>query len=235
MSNHKKQYRLLYVEDDKNLGFVTKDNLVKQGYKVNLCYDGLQAIKAFEEERYDLVILDVMLPKVDGFNVAQKIRIKDNHVPILFLTAKSLLEDKIQGFETGADDYITKPFSIEELVYKIEVFIKRSLVSEHVEDEAEVFEIGQLHFNFNELTLEGCGESHNLTLREAELLKMFCLNVNQVIKRDDLLKRVWGEDDYYIGRSLDVFVSRLRKFFVCDPKVSIENVRSVGFKLKVED
>lgn len=227
----KKKYRILYVEDDQNLAFVTRDNLEKKGYEVTLCYDGLTAIQAFQQERYDLCILDVMLPKVDGFNVAQKIRDKDSHVPILFLTAKSLLEDKIQGFQTGADDYITKPFSIEELAYKIEVFIKRSIVHTELDTERNTFTIGTYTFDFKELSLRTGSDEYKLTLREAELLRMFCMNANQVVKRDDILKQVWGEDDYYIGRSLDVFVSRLRKYFEKDRNIQIENIRSVGFKL----
>jgi two-component system response regulator VicR len=232
----KKKYRILYVEDDENLGFVTKDNLEKKGYEIVLCHDGLTAIQTYQQDRFDLCILDVMLPKVDGFNVAQKIRDKDSHVPILFLTAKSLLEDKIQGFETGADDYITKPFSIEELSYKIEVFIKRSIVHTQEDTEKFTFVIGSFVFDFKELTLTDTNDSvQSLTLREAELLRMFCTNLNLVVKRDDILKQVWGEDDYYIGRSLDVFVSRLRKYFSGDPSINIENVRSVGFKLSVSE
>jgi two-component system response regulator VicR len=198
-----------------------------------MCHDGLSAIQTFQQNRFDICILDVMLPKVDGFTVAQKIRDKDSHVPILFLTAKSLLEDKIHGFQLGGDDYITKPFSIEELTYKIEVFIKRSLVLNEAVADKNVFHIGTFTFDFKELSLKSSDTSHSLTLREAELLRMFCLNINQVVKRDDILKQVWGEDDYYIGRSLDVFVSRLRKYFEADPNIHIENIRSVGFKLIV--
>ena len=233
MMSSDKKYRILYVEDDEHLGFVTKDNLEKRGYEVIMCQDGLEAIQTFQQHRFDLCILDVMLPKVDGFTVAQKIRDKDTHVPVLFLTAKSLLEDKIQGFQLGGDDYITKPFSIEELTYKIEVFIRRSLVLSENTGEKNIFEISKFSFDFKELSLTSGKEKHTLTLREAELLRMFCLNLNQVVKRDDILKQVWGEDDYYIGRSLDVFVSRLRKYFSSDPSISIDNVRSVGFKLSV--
>lgn len=232
MSTQKK-HRILYVEDDEHLAFVTKDNLEKRGYEITMCHDGLSAIQTFQQNRFDICILDVMLPKVDGFTVAQKIRDKDSHVPVLFLTAKSLLEDKIHGFQLGGDDYITKPFSIEELTYKIEVFIKRSLVLNEAVADKNVFLISSFTFDFKELSLQSADTKHSLTLREAELLRMFCLNINQVVKRDDILKQVWGEDDYYIGRSLDVFVSRLRKYFETDPNINIENIRSVGFKLIV--
>jgi two-component system, OmpR family, response regulator VicR len=232
MSTQKK-HRILYVEDDEHLAYVTKDNLEKRGYEITMCHDGLSAIQTFQQNRFDICILDVMLPKVDGFTVAQKIRDKDSHVPILFLTAKSLLEDKIHGFQLGGDDYITKPFSIEELTYKIEVFIKRSLVLNEAVADKNIFTISTFTFDFKELSLKSATTHHSLTLREAELLRMFCLNINQVVKRDDILKQVWGEDDYYIGRSLDVFVSRLRKYFETDPNINIENIRSVGFKLIV--
>lgn len=230
-----KNVKILYVEDDESLSFVTMDNLVRRGYDVTLCSDGLAAIQAFQTHKFDICILDVMLPKIDGFAIAQKIRDKDSHVPIIFLTAKSMMEDKMYGFKLGADDYITKPFSMEELLYKIEIFIKRSKVYSENSDLKTILNIRNFEFNFKELKLKYGKKEYNLTLREAELLRMFYLNKNQVIKRDDILKQVWGEDDYYIGRSLDVFISRLRKYFQDDPNISIDNIRSVGFKLSVKD
>ena len=234
MSMHKK-VKVLYVEDDESLSFVTMDNLERKGYDVTLCADGLTAVQEFQQKKFDICILDVMLPKIDGFALAQKIRDKDSHIPIIFLTAKSMMEDKMYGFKLGADDYITKPFSMEELLYKIEIFIKRSKVFTENTELKTVINIRNFEFNFKELKLKYEDTVHDLTLREAELLRMFCLNKNQVIKRDDILKQVWGEDDYYIGRSLDVFISRLRKYFQEDPGVTIENIRSVGFKLSVKD
>lgn len=234
MSMHKK-VKVLYVEDDESLSFVTMDNLERKGYDVTLCADGLTAVQEFQQKKFDICILDVMLPKIDGFALAQKIRDKDSHIPIIFLTAKSMMEDKMYGFKLGADDYITKPFSMEELLYKIEIFIKRSKVFTENTELKTVLNIRNFEFNFKELKLKYKDTVHDLTLREAELLRMFCLNKNQVIKRDDILKQVWGEDDYYIGRSLDVFISRLRKYFQEDPGVTIENIRSVGFKLSVKD
>jgi DNA-binding response OmpR family regulator len=228
--------KILYVEDDEALGFVTKDNLQKNGYDVTLCIDGLAAIQAIQKQRFDLCLIDIMLPKSDGFTVAQKIRDKSEHIPILFLTAKALLDDKIAAYKYGADDYIIKPFSLDELLYKIEIFLKRSLVySTEYTNAQHIYPISSFTFNFKELSLTSATERHILTLREAELLRMLCNNKNQVLKRDAILQSVWGEDDYYIGRSLDVFVSRLRKLFQSDPDIEIENIRGVGFKFKIKD
>lgn len=232
-----KKPKILYVEDDVNLGFVTKDNLLKRGYDITLCEDGLTAAQTFQKQKFDLVILDVMLPKIDGFALAQKLRDKDKNVPIIFLTAKSMLEDKLQGFKLGADDYITKPFSIDELSHKIEVFLKRSKVfaENPVSESKNVYHIGSYTFDFKELTLSNKEQKHSLTIREAELLRMLAIQRNQVVRREAILHQVWGEDNYYIGRSLDVFISRLRKLFADDPSVEIENVRGVGFKFNVEE
>lgn len=226
-----RKIKILYVEDDVNLAFVTKDNLEKKGFEIELCSDGLEAAQTFASRKFDLCILDVMLPKIDGFALAQKIRDRDKNVPILFLTAKIMIEDKINGFKIGGDDYITKPFSIDELVLKIEVFLKRSKVYASNAEEKNKFRVGSYEFDFRELTLKGPHNQYSLTLREAELLRKLCLNMNQVEKREDILHQIWGEDDYYIGRSLDVFISRLRKMFQDDPDVTIENVRGVGFRL----
>lgn len=234
--NTTQKARILYVEDDTSLGFVTKDNLQKKGYDVTLCTDGLEAIQTLQKQKFDLCLLDIMLPKLDGMAIAQKIRDRSEHTPILFLTAKSLLEDKINAYKFGADDYILKPFNIDELVFKIEIFLKRSQVfANDNTTEKHTFTIGKFIFDFRELTLSSEKENHTLTLREAELLRMLCLNPNQVLKRDTILHNVWGEDDYYIGRSLDVFVSRLRKFFQSDPNIEIENIRGVGFKFIVKE
>ncbi len=229
-----KNPKILYVEDDVNLGFVTKDNLQKKGYDITLCQDGLIAAQTFAQQKFDLCILDIMLPKIDGFALAQKFRDKDKHVPILFLTAKSMLEDKLQGFKIGGDDYITKPFSIDELVLKIEVFLKRSKVFTGNVEEKNLYHIGAYEFDFKELTLKNTENAYTLTLREAELLRMLSINRNQVVRRESILHQVWGEDNYYIGRSLDVFVSRLRKMFSDDEHIQIENVRGVGFKFIVK-
>jgi len=229
--------RVLYAEDDVNLSFVTRDNLEMRGYQLTCCADGEAALAAFAsaspDAPFDLCILDVMLPKVDGFTIARRIRAHDPHVPILFLSAKSMKEDRITGLKTGADDYITKPFSIEELALRMEVFLKRK----HVLNlpQAGSFQLGSYTFHFDNLRLVGPTEAINLTLKEAQLLQLFCQRPNQVIKREDILQALWGEDDYFMGRSLDVFVSRLRKYLRHDDTLALENVHRVGFVMRMKD
>ena len=225
--------RILYVEDDENLGFVTRDNLEMQGYQVTHCSDGNAAVVTFENQAFELCLLDVMLPKLDGFALARHIRERNPHVPILFLSAKSLKEDRIAGFRTGADDYITKPFSIEELVLRIEVFLKRNQVGSPPDPHR--YALSQYDFDFTNLLLTSPAEQFRLTLKEGQLLRLFCLHPNQLLKREEILKALWGDDDYFTGRSLDVFVSRLRKYLRHDPRVGIENVHRVGFVMRVKD
>ena len=220
--------RILYVEDDETLSFITKDHLELKGYEVRHCTDGQQAIDVFKDESFDICVLDVMLPKVDGFTVATEIRKRDKHIPILFLTAKSLKDDRLEGLRLGGDDYITKPFSIEELILRIEVFLKRNKV--YTEVGSRQYAIGKYTFDHNNLTLSDGVKESNLTQREADLLHYLSENSNRVIKRSDILLSVWGEDDYFLGRSLDVFISRLRKYLKGDDRVSIENVHGVGFR-----
>jgi len=223
--------RILYVEDDETLSFVTMDNLELHGYLVDHCLDGESAVESFFKENYDLCILDVMLPKMDGFAVAEKIRATDPNVPILFLTAKSLKEDRIHGLKLGADDYITKPFSIEELILKIEVFLRRKYVSVSINDQ---YKVGNYSFDYRNLVLSLDGEERNLTQKEADLLKMLLDHKNNVVKRSVILEKLWGEDDYFLGRSMDVFISRLRKYLSSDPKIKLDNIHGVGFKLVIE-
>lgn len=200
---------LLYVEDDERLSFVTRDNLEQHGYDITHCADGQAALDVTEHTAFDLCLLDVMLPEVDGYAVAQAIRSKDAHVPILFLTAKSLKEDRIHGLTLGADDYITKPFSIEELVLKIEIFLRRNRVTQS--SNGNLF-IGKYNFDYTNLTLSNQNRTKRLTQKEADLLLFLNKNKNQVVKRSLILEQLWGEDDYFLGRSLDVFISRLRKY-----------------------
>jgi DNA-binding response OmpR family regulator len=225
--------KILYVEDDINLGFVTTDNLKLKGYQTVYCKDGKVALEAFKKEPFDLCILDVMLPEVDGFTVARKIREKNKSIPIIFITAKTMKEDRIAGFMTGADDYITKPFSIEELLLRIEVFLKRSKVTESKSALPIHFNIGNYNFDFEGLFLELKRERKQLTLKEAELLRFFCMNQDKILKREEILKSLWGDDDYFMGRSLDVFISRLRKYLDKDKRISIENIHGVGFRMCV--
>ncbi|HNV49542.1 MAG: response regulator transcription factor [Bacteroidales bacterium] len=224
--------KILYVEDDQTLSFVTRDNLESHGYAIDFCEDGEQALKLYNANHYDLCILDVMLPKMDGFEVAASIREKDVDIPIIFLTAKSTKEDKIHGLRLGGDDYITKPFSIEELILKIEVFLKRS--GQPRLESIEVHNIGEYTFSVKNQRLTFNNKIKELTQRESELLCMFCENRDTIVKRDDLLMKVWGDDHYFASRSLDVFVSRLRKYLREDPKVKIENIHNVGYRLIIQ-
>jgi DNA-binding response OmpR family regulator len=224
--------KILFVEDDLSLGLVTKDSLELHGYTIKHCEDGEAGWKAYQKEKFDLCILDVMLPKLDGFELAERIRKEDQHTPIIFLTAKSLQEDKITGLKLGGDDYITKPFSIEELALKIDVFLKRRQVSKEAKSSNQ-FTIGSYHFDFDNLTLAHQEDSRQLTLREAEVLRIFCQHINTVLKRETILKEIWGQNDYFMGRSMDVFITRLRKYLKKDSSIKIENIPSVGFKMVI--
>ncbi len=228
-----KKASLLYVEDDTTLSFVTRDNLEMKGYAVDYCEDGVRALEMINEKTYDLCILDVMLPKMDGFTLASSIREKNQEIPILFLTARSAREDRIFGLQLGADDYITKPFSIEELLLKIEIFLKRSKILAPPLKLKSTITLGQFLFAPANQQLSGFGESLTLTRRENELLLHFAENMNQVIKREDLLIKVWGNDHFFASRSLDVFISRLRKMLKADPGLLIENIHNVGYRMKV--
>jgi DNA-binding response OmpR family regulator len=229
-----KKARILYVEDDDSLAFVTKDNLEQAGYEITFCSDGRKAVETVKGQRFDLCLLDVMLPEVDGFDVAKAIRKKDEHVPIIFLTAKSMKQDKIHGLTIGADDYITKPFSIEELLLKIEIFLRRTKYLSLLHAN-EAMPIGKYEFDHQNLALRLGDKSETLTQREADLLKLLLEHKNQVIRRPFILETLWGKDDYFLGRSLDVFISRLRKSLVDDDRIKIENIHGVGFKFHLED
>ncbi len=222
--------KILLVEDDPSLGFVIKDNLLMKGFDVTLCENGDEGYHAFQDKPYDLCILDVMMPKQDGFSLAKSIREKDKQVPILFVTAKSMVEDKIAGFESGGDDYIVKPFSMEELLLRIGVFLRRSTP---LNGREEVFKVGSFTFNFTNLTLQHTSGSKILTHKEAEVLRLLCENKHRVLKREEILKAVWGDDDYFLGRSMDVFISKLRKYLKDDSTVQIVNYHGVGFRLEV--
>ncbi len=222
--------KILLVEDDKTLNFIIRDNLEEAGYKVTAVEDGEMALHSFKKNEFDLCLFDVMLPKLDGFSLAKKVRENNQIIPILFLTAKSLTEDKINGFSLGGDDYITKPFSMEELLMRIKVFLKRSQTDNAEPEEIKSCKVGHFDFYFDNLTLQAKDEKRILTYKEAELLKYFCENSNAVLSRSDILKNVWGSDDYYLGRSLDVFISRLRKYLKSDPNIKIINLHGIGFR-----
>ncbi len=225
--------KILYVEDDDSLSFITKDQLEMESYDVTHCANGKDGWAAFKKGEFDLCLLDVMLPQMDGFELARKIRGVSRHVPIIFLTAKSMQEDKMEGFLLGGDDYVTKPYSFEELKFRIEVFLRRRKIMEEAPKEA--LTIGKYAFDYGNLDLSINGNSKGLTQREADILYYLASRPNQVIRRSDILEDIWGKDDYFYGRSLDVFISRLRKYLNEDAEINIENVHSVGFKLNFPD
>ena len=223
---------ILLCEDDTSLGYVIKDSLEEAGYVVTHCPDGHQGWQAFKEHRYDLCIFDVMMPRKDGFTLAAEVRKVNAVVPIIFLTAKSMKEDKHKGFEQGGDDYITKPFEMQELLFRIQVFLKRTAQPESDEQ----YHIASFHLDFNNLELRREGEVvKKLTLKEGEVLRLLCLNVNNIIKREDILVKIWGSNDYFMGRSLDVFITKIRKYLKDDPRLEIQNHHGVGFKLHIEE
>lgn len=223
-----KKVKVLLAEDDLSLGYVIKDNLQDAGYEVVLCPDGQTALDKFDKTQYDICLLDVMMPNKDGFTVARKIRQLSDMVPILFLTAKSMEEDKVKGFLTGADDYITKPFSMQELLLRMDVFIRRTRKL-HA-DSIQEYSIGQMKFSYTDLKLHTQTNTFTLTQKEADLLKFLCEHANHILKRDEVLLNVWGKDDYFLGRSMDVFMTKLRKYFKADPNIVLETIHGVGFR-----
>ena len=230
-----KDYKILLVEDDDALRFIVKDNLIQNNFKVEVAEDGEKAIEQFTNNVFDLIILDVMLPKIDGFQVAERIRQKNEQVPIIFLTARSMTEDKIKGLTLGGDDYIPKPFSMEELLLKIRIFLRRSQAAPiQANSTSSRTTIGKFSFDAEELILAIDGENRSLNLKEAELIKLFADNPNKVLSRNEILERVWGSNDYFLGRSLDVFISRLRKYFKPDPNIKITNLHGIGFRFSVK-
>lgn len=226
----KKENKLLLVEDDLNLGFVVQDNLKLKGFNVHLCQDGKEGLKAFNANEYDICILDVMLPKKDGYSLAEDIKKINATVPIVFLTAKSQTEDKIKGFKIGADDYITKPFSMEELLLRLEAILKRT---GDATEQQYIYDIGKYSFDSENYNLSLLDEMvKKLTKKESEILKILCDKKGKVIERELILNMVWGDDSYFNGRSLDVFITKLRKYFKEDMTISIKNVHGVGFSLE---
>lgn len=224
-----KPYRILYAEDDDTLAFLTRDNLEQHRFEVHHYTNGEQCLQAFKSGVYDVCVLDIMLPGIDGFAIAEAIRRINHEIPIIFLSAKTLKEDKLKGLRIGADDYLVKPFSIEELVLKIEIFIARS--KKNIASNKKVYTAGSFQFDPANFILIRNNEQVELTERESELLQYFLDNKNTVLKREQILTAIWGQDDYFFGRSLDVFISRLRKIFAADSTVKIETLHGIGFKL----
>ncbi len=227
-----KNIKILYAEDDATLAFLTKDNLEQNSFEISHFSDGISALESFKNQNFDICILDIMMPKMDGFELASEIRKQNSDIPIIFLSAKTLKEDRIKGLRLGADDYLIKPFSIEELVLKIEIFMKRS--QKNNSEEKTIIQIGQYKFDAKNYILQFGNEKITLTQRESELLKLFYDNKNIVLKREHILKLLWGDDDYFMGRSLDVFISRLRKILKNETGITIENLHGIGFRFVFE-
>lgn len=227
--------KILLVEDDLNLGIVIKDFLEMEDFSVTHCKDGESGKKSFIKSKFHLALVDIMLPILDGFSLAEFIRKENKTIPIIFLTAKSMKEDKIRGFKVGADDYITKPFSTEELVLRINAVLRRTEAGNGEQPEKEVFSFGIFTFDYSEQLLNSNSGSIQLTKKEADVLRMLCKYENRLLKREIALKEIWGENDYFMGRSMDVYIAKLRKMLKEDPRISITNVHNIGFKLSVSD
>lgn len=227
-----KNVKILLAEDDPNLGFVVKDNLTEKGYEVTHCTNGLDAERAIYKEKFDLYLFDVMMPKKDGFTLAKDLRDKKDETPIIFLTAREMQDDKLKGFAIGGDDYITKPFNLDELIMRMEAILKRS---KPTEPEQKEFSIGKYTLKVDELKLFFENEESSITKKEAALLEYLAKHPNQPVKREDMLVKIWKDDSYFAGRSMDVYITKLRKYLKEDPNLEIQNVHGVGFKLIIKE
>ncbi len=222
--------KVLLAEDDVNLGYLIYDHLKLEGYQITHCMNGAEAYKEFNEKPFDLCIFDVMMPKKDGFSLAKDIRKINAEIPILFLTAKTMDEDKIEGFKSGGDDYLTKPFNIEELLLRMKSLLKR--VGKTASENKGIHQIGSYQFDEASYLLKHTNFSKSLTKKEAKILLILLKHMNTVVPREVVLNGVWGQDDYFVGRSLDVFITKLRKYFSEDATIQIQNIHGVGFKLE---
>jgi DNA-binding response OmpR family regulator len=226
--------KILLVEDDKSLGSIIKEFLEMSNYQVTQAVSGQEGLTEFRNGGYNLVLLDIMLPIIDGFSVAEEIKKTDSETPIIFMTAKTMKEDQIRGYQLGADDYITKPFSTEELKLRINAVLRRYNFVSGMNNAHITFVIGHHTFDYSSHMLISDDTERRLTKREAELLHLLCQNMNSVLRRDIALKTIWGEDDYFMGRSMDVYITKLRKMLGSDPDVSITNIHNTGFRLDVK-
>ncbi len=232
-----KETRILVVEDDTSMGYLISTLLEGEGFAVELVQDGEAALAAYKPGHFDLCLLDVMMPKMDGFVLAKKLRATDPSVKFLFLTARSLKEDMLHGFALGAEDYIRKPFDEEELLCRIHVMTRRqeSATAGEMQNSVCTYSIGDYLFDYSKQQLTWQREMWRMTEKENEVLRLLCLNQNQILRRDDAVEMIYGKKDYFLGRSFDVFISRLRKLLGKDPRISIENVFRVGFILSVRE
>lgn len=227
------QPKVLLVEDEANLGLILKDYLQAKGYETTLATDGQQGFDAFSKHKYDICLIDIMLPIKDGYTLAKEIRQSDQYVPIIFLTAKSLPDDKIEGFKAGADDYLTKPFNMEELIMRIKAVLKRTSVVAGSMDQEGNFMIGKYHFDSTKQVLKIADIEKKLTSKESDLLRLLALNLNKTLDRNFALKSIWHDDSYFNARSMDVYITKLRKYLAEDKEIEILNVHGKGFKLLV--
>ncbi|MDD3878057.1 MAG: response regulator transcription factor [Bacteroidales bacterium] len=228
-----KNLKILLAEDDVNLGMILKTYLEARGYHTSLFEDGEKALKAFKKDEFDFCIVDVMMPVKDGFTLAKEIRAMNKKIPIMFLTAKSMQEDVLEGLKIGADDYMTKPFSMEELLLRMNAIIKRTSSNDDNSSEKNIFNIGKFVFDFNRQILVFEGKEQKLTSKEADLLRMLCRNKNEVLDRTEALLNVWGNDSYFNARSMDVYMTKLRKHLKADTKIEVVNIHGKGFKLLI--
>jgi len=224
---------ILFAEDDKSLAFIVKDALEEEGYKVLHCEDGQTAIDSFDKTKFDMCLLDIMMPIKDGYTVARKIRQQSDVIPILFLSTKNQESDRLKGYDSGADDYLSKPFSMAELLKKIEVFLRRSRKLHS--DQPEECMIGNIRFSPSNLFVQTGSDTISITQKEADILNFLFEHKNKVVKRDEVLLNVWGKNDYFLGRSMDVFISKIRKYLKADPAIILETIHGVGFRLNVPE
>ena len=221
--------RVILSEDDENLGSLLREYLIAKGYDTDLYPDGEAAFKGFQKNQYDLCIFDVMMPKKDGFTLAKDVRMINSDIPIIFLTAKNMKEDVIEGFRIGADDYMTKPFSMEELIFRIEAILRRTLGE--TDNTQAVFKLGRFTFDARKQTLSDANDSTKLTTKESELLRLLCVNANKVLERNYALKTIWVDDNYFNARSMDVYITKLRKHLKDEEGIEIINIHGKGYKL----
>ena len=222
--------KILLVEDDLNLGTILREFLSVKGYDVTHALNGEEGFNVFKASKYGICLIDIMMPKMDGFSLARKIRMIDKQVPFLFVTAKSMLDDKIEGFKIGADDYVTKPFSMEEFILRINAILNRTKTI-HVEDDRNEFLLGDYKFDYVKRILSYNNNEQRLTQKECELLRLLCLNKNKILERSEALTRIWKEESYFTGRSMDVYITKLRGYLKKDKSIEIINVHGTGFKL----
>jgi len=234
MTSAENKPRILLVEDDVNLGFLLVDFLESDGFEVKLYKDGESGYKGFKISGFDLCIIDLMLPKMDGFTLAGKIKEFEPDIPIIILSARSMKEDKIKGFRIGIDDYITKPFDEEELLYRVKAILARTRLPSNQPEKKSVFVIGKYEFDLSNQLLSINNQSQRLTIKESKILGLLCNQMNNLVKREEIMIAVWGDSDYYTGRSLDVFISKIRGYLRQDPAIKITTIPTIGYIIETE-